>query len=74
MMSHLPFPYRHFIVFVIMFLPPPPKKVKKLRQYTLRPKIFALFDFYITHFTIRLIQNICENTKIIMIYLKYIRR
>jgi hypothetical protein len=41
--------------------------------YTLRPKIFAPFDFYRSHLTSRLIQNICENTKIIMIYLKYIR-
>jgi hypothetical protein len=40
--------------------------------YTLRPKIFAPFDFYRLHLTIRLIQNICENIKIIMIYLKYI--
>jgi hypothetical protein len=50
-----------------MFVPaesPPP--------YTLRPKIFAIFDFYGSHLTIRVIQNIWENTKIIMIYLKYI--
>jgi hypothetical protein len=42
------------------------------RYYALGPKIFAPFDFYESHLTIRLIQNICENTKIIMIYLKYI--
>jgi hypothetical protein len=42
-------------------------------SYTLRPKIFAPFDFYRSHLTSRLIQNICENTKIIMIYLKYLR-
>jgi hypothetical protein len=40
--------------------------------YTLRPKIFAPLDFYRSHLIIRLIQNIYENTKIIMIYLKYI--
>jgi hypothetical protein len=40
--------------------------------YTLRPKIFAPFDFYRTHLTIRLIQKICANVKTIMIYLKYI--
>jgi hypothetical protein len=33
---------------------------------------FAPFDFYKSHLTIRLIQKICENVKIIMIYLKYI--
>jgi hypothetical protein len=38
-----------------------------------RLKIFTPFDFYRSHLTSRLIQNICENTKIIMIYLKYIR-
>jgi hypothetical protein len=37
--------------------------------YTLRPKIFAPFDFYSTHLTIRLIQKICANVKTIMIYL-----
>jgi hypothetical protein len=42
------------------------------RAYTLRPKIFAPFDFYRSHLTILLIQNIYENTKIIMIHLKYI--
>jgi hypothetical protein len=40
--------------------------------YSIRPKIFAPFDFYRSHLTIRLIQNICENVKIIMIYIKYI--
>jgi hypothetical protein len=39
---------------------------------TPRPKIFTPFDFYRSHLTIHFIQNICENTKIIMIYLKYI--
>jgi hypothetical protein len=38
-------------------------------SYTLRPKIFAPFDFYRAHLTIRLIQKICANVKIIMIYL-----
>jgi hypothetical protein len=33
---------------------------------------FAPFDFYKSHLTIHLIQKICENEKIIMIYLKYI--
>jgi hypothetical protein len=33
---------------------------------------FAPFDFYKSHLTIRLIQKICENVEIIMIYLKYI--
>jgi hypothetical protein len=33
---------------------------------------FARFDFYKSHFTICLIQKICENIEIIMIYLKYI--
>jgi hypothetical protein len=42
--------------------------------YSPRPKIFTPFDFYKTHLTIRLIQKICENVKIIMIYLKYILR
>jgi hypothetical protein len=32
----------------------------------------APFDFYRERFTIRLIQKICANAKIIMIYLKYI--
>jgi hypothetical protein len=41
--------------------------------YTLPVKIFTPFDFYRSHLTSRLIQNICENTKIIMICLKYIR-
>jgi hypothetical protein len=43
------------------------------KHCTLCPKIFTLFDFYRSHLTIRVIQNIYENTKIIMIYLKYIR-
>jgi hypothetical protein len=33
---------------------------------------FAPFDFYKSHLTIRLNQKICENVKIIMIYIKYI--
>jgi hypothetical protein len=33
---------------------------------------FAPFDFYKSHLTIGLIQKICENVEIIMIYLKYI--
>jgi hypothetical protein len=40
--------------------------------YCLRPKMFTPFDFFKSHLTIRLIQKICENVKIIMIYLKYI--
>jgi hypothetical protein len=48
-------------------------RLVSFHEYTLRPKIFAPFDFYRSHLTSRLIQNICGNTKIIMIYLKYIR-
>jgi hypothetical protein len=33
---------------------------------------FAPFDFYKSHLTFRLIQKICKNVEIIMIYLKYI--
>jgi hypothetical protein len=33
---------------------------------------FAPFDFYKSYLTIRLIEKICENVEIIMIYLKYI--
>jgi hypothetical protein len=40
--------------------------------YTLRPKIFAPFDFYRARLTIRLIQKVCANVRTIMIYLKYI--
>jgi hypothetical protein len=40
--------------------------------YSLRPKIFAPFDFYRARLNIRFIQKICANVKIIMIYLKYI--
>jgi hypothetical protein len=40
--------------------------------YSLRPKMFTPFDFYKSHLTIRLIQKIFANVKIIMIYLKYI--
>jgi hypothetical protein len=43
-----------------------------LAPYTLRPKIFAPFDFYRARLTIRLIQKIYANVKTIMIYLKYI--
>jgi hypothetical protein len=43
-----------------------------VNTYTLRPKIFAPFDFYRTRLTIRLIQKICANVKTIMIYLKHI--
>jgi hypothetical protein len=32
---------------------------------------FAPFDFYKLHWTIRLIQKICENVEVIMMYLKY---
>jgi hypothetical protein len=35
-------------------------------------QIFTPFDFYKSRLTFRLIQTICENVKIIMIYLKYI--
>jgi hypothetical protein len=48
-----------------------PHKVNVI--YSLRPKIFAPFDFYRLHLTICIIQKNCENTKTIMIYLKYIR-
>jgi hypothetical protein len=40
--------------------------------YSLRPKVFTPFDFYKSHLTIRLIQKICENVEIIVIYFKYI--
>jgi hypothetical protein len=36
------------------------------RAYTLRPKIFAPFDFYRERLTIRLIQKICANAKTIL--------
>jgi hypothetical protein len=52
---------------------PPVKRTGcKLVEYTLRPKTFALFDFYRERSTIRLIQKICANAKTIMIYLEYI--
>jgi hypothetical protein len=35
-------------------------------------QIFTPFDLYKSRLTFRLIQTICENVKIIMIYLKYI--
>jgi hypothetical protein len=46
-----------------------PRKNPAIILYTLRPKIFAPFDFCASYLTIRLILKICENVKIIMIYL-----